>query len=105
MIDINAILNFIGEKRPKYKIENWPNLNLKKRPMVNSDGKIMGKYNENGKKEGYWLEEWEDNNNKFSEGKYVDGLKNGFWIFYHTNGRISHKGNYVNDRKLIFINK
>lgn len=55
--------------------------------------KHINRVNESGKREGYWI--LDENNNpvvshdpsKTSEGKYVNGRKEGVWIYYYEGGK------------------
>ena len=44
-----------------------------------------------GKKEGYWVKYYA-NGNKRSEGEYRDGIRDGKWVYYHKNGNIEREG-------------
>ena len=58
--------------------------------MALSEGKTV-----NGKKEGYWITYYA-NGNKRSEGAYKKGTKNGKWIQYFKSGNISSEGHFKN---------
>jgi len=58
--------------------------------MALSEGKTV-----NGKKEGYWITYYA-NGNKRSEGAYKKGIKDGKWIQYFKNGNISSEGHFEN---------
>jgi antitoxin component YwqK of YwqJK toxin-antitoxin module len=50
----------------------------------------------NGLKEGYWIDYW-SNGNPYSKGNYINNEKEGYWEYYNLCGkRIYSKGNYLN---------
>ncbi len=48
-----------------------------------------------GFKEGEWIYELNDH---IEKGSYIYGAKNGEWLHYHINGELIFKGNYIEDR-------
>ena len=58
--------------------------------MALSEGKTV-----NGKKDGYWATFYA-NGNKRSEGSYRMGVKEGNWIQYYRNGNKSSEGRFKN---------
>jgi hypothetical protein len=47
---------------------------------------------------GYWIA-WYDNGQKYWEGNYLDGKRNGIQIIFYTNGHKKTRGNYQDDKK------
>ena len=90
-MNILKIIKFIGEKNPKYEMDN---LKLPIRPV-----KGKGYMDDNGLKQGEW-EGYYDNGELESKGNYKDDKKVGYWEhYYNGNGELSSKGNYKNDVK------
>ena len=60
---------------------------------IMSKGKIIGKgiVDENGFKQGAWIEYYE-NGAKKAEGKYKDNKKIAYWKFYYKNGQLEQEG-------------
>jgi len=54
---------------------------------------------ENGVKNGLWICFF-SNGNKAEEGPYNLGKKNGHWTLYHENGKVSAEGDYQNDTEI-----
>jgi antitoxin component YwqK of YwqJK toxin-antitoxin module len=54
---------------------------------------MEGEY-KNGKREGKWIS-WNQNGNKWSEGTFKNGLDDGERIVYHENGQKFFEGNYT----------
>jgi antitoxin component YwqK of YwqJK toxin-antitoxin module len=54
---------------------------------------IKNKTDKNGLKQGYW-EFYHDKNQLHSKGLYKDGLKESMWEFYLSNGQLHYKGSY-----------
>lgn len=50
----------------------------------------MNKCNDLNQKIGYWIT-YDGDNNKLSEGNYVNGKKDGDWILYRFDGTKEHK--------------
>jgi len=101
MIKIQNIIDFIASKRPQYKMENWINIkskDLREIPTKNENGELLGYYNDNNKKEGYWEEYFHDGK-IYSKGHYVNGKQHGYWEQYYVNGKLESKGNYKNNLK------
>ena len=55
-------------------------------------------YNDNGKRHGYW-EYYHYNGNLVFKGNFVNGNKHGYWEEYHSNGNLYSKGNYVDGKE------
>ena len=89
-MNIYKIIKFIGEKNPKYDLEN---LKLPKKPV-----KGKGYVDDNGLKQGEW-EGYYDNGELESKGNYKDGKRDGYWEDYWDNGQLESKGNFVDNKK------
>ncbi len=57
-----------------------------------------GSYDGMGEETGLWVI-WHSNENKSSEGNYLNGEKTGLWIYWYENGTNISEGNYINGRK------
>jgi len=58
----------------------------------------LNQTDENGLKQGYWIIYFTDNPaQKKSEGKYVDGKKEGVWKTYFPSGQIKQEITYINN--------
>jgi antitoxin component YwqK of YwqJK toxin-antitoxin module len=67
-----------------------------KQPII--DGKRINQLTAEGRKQGYW--EYYHNNGKLNiKGSYIKGKKDGIWEEYHNNGVLESKGNYVNGKR------
>ena len=51
-----------------------------------------------GRKQGYWVYYW-SNGNIFSDGTYKDDKLNGIWYDYFQDGGLASKGLYKNDKR------
>ena len=60
-------------------------------------GKSQGKIR-NGKKDGPWVY-YHDNGRLSYKGNYKDGNQDGPWVYYHSNGQLSYKGTYKDNKK------
>ena len=54
----------------------------------------MNKYNKNGLEQGPW-EDYYSNGKLYSRGNYVNGKLHGLYDRYYSNGKISWRVNYV----------
>ena len=55
-------------------------------------------YNEKGERHGLW--EWYHSNGQLMyKGNYVAGKEHGLWESYWSNGQLSYKGNYVDGKR------
>jgi antitoxin component YwqK of YwqJK toxin-antitoxin module len=52
----------------------------------------------NGKRNGKWVF-WFEDGKKWSEGYFVNGVRNGMARVYHENGKLFYTGNYVDGKK------
>jgi len=59
---------------------------------------LINLFNSEGKRHGYW-EYYHYNGNLFYKGNYVNDKRDGYWEYYHSNGNLSYKGNFVNGNK------
>jgi len=50
----------------------------------------------NGLKEGYW-QFYHSNSKLYAKGNYKSDKKEGYWEWYHSNGNLWYKGNYKSD--------
>jgi antitoxin component YwqK of YwqJK toxin-antitoxin module len=57
-----------------------------------------GKYYE-GEKEGLWKAKYLDNGKVFSEETYLNGIKDGKFVYYHANGVVYKREYYTNGIK------
>ncbi len=57
----------------------------------------MNEYNNNGLKEGYWEHYW-SNGNLMYKGNYINNIRNGYCEIYEPNGKLSRKGYFVNNK-------
>ncbi len=75
----------------KEKIERYPNgkprRGFEARYYPNGEITFHGRYVE------FW-----DTGKKHSQGRYVEGKKDGEWIYWHANGVIAKKGSFVNGK-------
>ena len=59
---------------------------------------LINLFDENGNKHGYW--EWYHTNGQLHyKGNYVNGNKHGYFESYWDNGELNYKGNYVNGKE------
>ena len=59
------------------------------------NGVRINQYDMDGNKIGYW-EYYHPNGNLHSKGNYVNGLENGYWESYYSDGEIWLRGNFIN---------
>ncbi|HNW90560.1 MAG TPA: hypothetical protein PKN48_12920 [Bacteroidales bacterium] len=59
---------------------------------------MEGEY-KNGKRNGKWTS-WYQNGNKWSEGSYIEGVDDGKRVGYHENGKKYFEGNYKEGKKI-----
>lgn len=52
----------------------------------------------NGLRDGKWMF-WFQNGNKWSEGNFKSGVRNGIARVYHDNGKLFYTGNYIDGKK------
>lgn len=60
------------------------------------DGIRINQYDSEGRKEGYWEENWPNTNKLNCKGKYVDNIKEGDWIFFHSDGSVWYEEEFKN---------
>lgn len=67
---------------------------------IYKDGDLIGEgiYDERGYQQGKWKEFYPGGELR-AEGEYIDGRRNGEWIFYHQNGKIEQKGKFLKGAK------
>jgi hypothetical protein len=90
-MNLDKILEFIGDKVPKYSKENWDKYEIPK-PTKN------GYRDENGK-QGEW-EKYFQNGQLDYIGNYKNGKKNGYWEIYFEDGQLYYKGNYEDGNRV-----
>ena len=77
-------------------------LYYKKFTVVPFTGNITGKTEQgafrNGKKDGPWVY-YHDNGRLSYKGNYKDGNQDGPWVYYHSNGQLWHKGTYKDGKR------
>jgi len=101
MIKIQDILDFIGSKRPQYKMENWKNFKKAVKIPIKDENGNVGYYNDDNEKEGIW-EGYDENGHLESKGNFVNGKKEGEWLKY-IGYNLFRSNFYKNDE--IVVNK
>jgi antitoxin component YwqK of YwqJK toxin-antitoxin module len=72
----------------------WEQWN-KEQPIVN--GNPINQYDSEGRKQGYWEENLSNSLYKLnSKGNYVDDVKDGMWVNYHSDGSIWYEEEFKN---------
>ena len=92
MSDINKKKLFIPRKLSgeNSRWSDWNN----SQPI--KDGVRINQYDMEGKKQGYWEENWENTDKLNSKGNYIDDVKEGLWVFYHSDGSIWYEEEFKN---------
>ena len=54
----------------------------------------INQYLPNGKQDGQW-EFYHSNGQLWYKGNYINGNRDGQWESYHSNGQLKYKGNYI----------
>ena len=62
------------------------------------EGQSQGKFR-NGLREGYWVR-FHDNGQLNYRGNYKNGKKVGHWVHYYPNGQLGSKGDYKNGNRV-----
>lgn len=88
-MNILKIIQFIGDKNPKYE---WDNLELPIKPV-----KGKGYVDDNGR-QGEWESYWDIGQLK-EKGTYINDKKDGYWEEYYRGDKIRSKGTYKNDKR------
>lgn len=89
-------------KKPKsvgfYKMENDKEVKVQEKQLYeNGKVKMEGEL-KNGKRTGIWKAYFEDGT-LWSEGKFIDGERNGYGLNYYPNGKLRMEGDYKNDKQ------
>jgi antitoxin component YwqK of YwqJK toxin-antitoxin module/GH24 family phage-related lysozyme (muramidase) len=92
MSDINKKKLFIPRKLSgeNSRWSDWNN----SQPI--KDGVRINQYDMEGLKQGYWEENWENTDKLNSKGNYIDDVKEGLWVFYHSDGSIWYEEEFKN---------
>jgi antitoxin component YwqK of YwqJK toxin-antitoxin module len=59
----------------------------------------MNQFNDKQQYHGYW--EWYHSNGNISwKGNFINGKEDGYWEDYWANGNLDYKGNFINGRPI-----
>ena len=83
------------QKKNLFKIRNLDRWKIWNKEQPEVDGVRINQYDNEGRKQGYW-EEYYDKNYLSEKGNYIDGVREGNWIFFHTDGSIWYEEEFVN---------
>ena len=65
----------------------------KQQPII--DGKPINQYDKDGQRNGYW-EIYYDKNHLMQKGNYINGVMEGDWTYFHSDGSIWYEEEFIN---------